>query len=198
MVQFYLDPAPPAYLMATVGRLLAFWQTIEASIETSIWGLSGLNETKGRALTAHMTFPLRCDALRMLYHDRYKNRHADKALSKLIENHLKPAQQFRAKYAHALWLKDEDGKNYLLQKDERAKPYVRPELMTKEMLVEDATKLRHASERWHLFLIGEIVAALAEELPSALFVPPAQDALFAVERYLRPTIPDTPQLPLQS
>lgn len=134
MSRLFLDPAPPDELITRVGVVLNMWQMIEAQIESAIWGLAELSEDQGRALTAHMTFPLRCDVLRALYHAAFQNTDIDKVLNKMLENHLKPAYGRRNRYAHALWLKDEDGNTIFLEKESRGKPYVHPSPISVESI----------------------------------------------------------------
>ena len=69
----YVCIVAPAHYLQPLFMLTNTWQLVEGFMETMIWGLAGVTEAKGRSITAHMTFPLRCDVLAALYHSHFKD-----------------------------------------------------------------------------------------------------------------------------
>ena len=195
MSKLYLNISPPHNLMISVGRIASLWQMIELEIELAIWGLAEVSGDQGRAITAHMTFPLRCDVLRALYHAEFKDTRADKALSKLIEKKLKPAQGIRNLYIHALWLKNEKGDTVFLEKDARGKPNVHPKILSETTCTDHVITILAAYFQIRTFFMGSedyhgAVDVVFEDIESESAEQAAQADLISAEQYLRPTKPN--------
>ena len=109
-------------LWMLVGQLCALWQHLEVEIEKTIWRWAGLSKQRGACFTAHMQFPLRCDVLQSLAHIRFQNADYDKALTKLIQNRLKPAKAVRDRFAHAVWDPLDGKSNTIIEKPSRNSP----------------------------------------------------------------------------
>ena len=107
-----------------------------------------------------MTFPLRCDVLRALYHTHFRDSKADKELSRLIEKRIKPASTIRHRYAHAMWLKDDSGNSILLEKDSRGKPDVSPRTITVKDLGAEALTIFAAYFQISTYLSGLLIMML--------------------------------------
>jgi hypothetical protein len=200
--KYYVDLMPPSKLMEASGRLIHAWQLIENYIETTIWGLAGVDEISGRALTAHMAFPLRCDVLRALYHDAFKNAEADKRLRKFIETVLRPLHATRNRFAHAIWFVDRKGRSYIFEKETRAKPYVRSKEVTEKEIGHECLRVMAA----HLILVelftGQKLPALSPSTLADIRKKSRRSNPLAVrmpaERCLYPTIPNKPRRPPRS
>ena len=202
MVKLYSNNNPPQPLVIGISRLLNTWQYIEGVIESYIWGLAALNETQGSSFTAHMTFPLRCDVLRSLYHLEFQNPGADKQLNKIIENRLKPAHATRNKYAHAVWLKDKEGTPIFLEKEARGKPYFKPITISGEKVFDDITSVIAAWAVLDAFMIGvdaeHYLEVMFEDLPEGPMKSGVPDDLAWIEYRLHPTKPNKPPPPPRS
>ena len=202
MVKLYFNNNPPETLVISISHLLNTWQCIEGVIESYIWGLAELNETQGSSITAHMTFPLRCDVLRSLYHSEFQNPEADKQLNKIIENHLKPAHAIRNKYAHAVWLKDEEGTSIFLEKEARGKPYFKPIAISEEKIFDGMKSVLATWAVLDAFMLSVdaklYLQVMFEDLPEELRKSGVPDDLAWVEYRPHPTKPNKPPPPPRS
>ncbi len=142
--------------MVRVATISNFWQNTESLIDKTIWALSRVSIERGISITWHMTFPLKCDVLKSLYHTEFKDTDVDKQLNKLIENHLKPAKKLRDQYAHATWLQNEKNQTLFLEKPSRSKPHIRPKIVTIDQLDSDQIKVLGASLLLLNFIAGQL------------------------------------------
>jgi len=189
-------------VMAEVALMSNIWQLVEHTIDTVIWGLLRVSSKKGIATTAHMTFPLKCDVLRGLYHAEFKDENVDKQLSKLIKNVLKPAKKKRDKYAHALWLTNKKGQTTFLEKPSRTKPELTPKIVTRKNLENEMTSLFKAMSFFVFFIKGQLdYRVVPPELYESLLGRfGKQDSLnesYLTELPRRPTKPKKPLSPPQ-
>jgi hypothetical protein len=101
---------PEAHLKA-IGRVAVEWSRLEATIEALIWTAlfvdrwysSGWQkEREGRAVTTHMSFLLRLDALLSLVRIHYAGQPADQDISQLVTD-SRALYPERNRVVHGLW-----------------------------------------------------------------------------------------------
>lgn len=201
--RLFLATDIPSNLMSCLGALFNTWQLVETCLEQMIWGLSGLDEIKGRAVTYHMPLPLKLDVFRALYHDAFKDAAADKALNKLIQDRIKPAHAIRNRYAHAMWLRDEQGNIVFLEKTERGKPYLTRSIITENEITRGTLEITVTMIYLANFLAGSINYEWFPDEIAARYGPAAwngkldelldRDAQLPFEIHLGPSTPKKPQ-----
>lgn len=152
--------APPDDFLIFIGYICAWWQQIEHFTERTIWHWAGLSDKRGRCITHHMPFPLRCDVLRSLADARFKNAVYNKALHKFVESHLKTAQTVRNRFAHALWLHSGDGE-IIVEKPSRTSHQIEVIKLDERELILAAAKIA-ATFAGLLYLIGDFENASFE------------------------------------
>ena len=96
---------PEPYALA-VGRVSLCWTQTEHIIEDVIAGLARLPGKRGWAITSHMNFPMKCDALLSLSELALDEQ--DHEALRLVVGRLKILSEARNRYVHSYWAVHED------------------------------------------------------------------------------------------
>jgi hypothetical protein len=106
-MRFDFDPRkiPETYILA-VGKVSINWTQTENIIDDAIAGVARLNSMHGWAITAHMNFPMKCDALMSLA-ELLLNGEDHESLRLTIAR-VKILAESRNRYVHGYWATHED------------------------------------------------------------------------------------------
>lgn len=101
-MEFDFDPRkiPDTHALA-VGRVSLCWTQTENIIEDVIAALARLSGTKGWAITSHMNFPMKCDALLSVSGLTLDGE--DQESLRLVIARLKILSEARNRYVHSYW-----------------------------------------------------------------------------------------------
>ncbi len=150
MAKSIADIALSKPALEALGRVTYESGHLEHRIQTSIWGLLGLDTDTGRIITTHLTTPIRLHMLRALAHEKFDGAFRERLLKRVLKR-VETAQTKRNTLVHGYLALREGPKTLALTIKARGRLTVEGVIYTAKKINDLADELATATNLLTLF-----------------------------------------------